>query len=220
MSSSDGVEQRLFEAGFDWIIGVDEAGRGPLAGPVSVGAVLVRRVELSLLQSLAANDSKAMTAALREQSFFRLQHSGLVHATVHRSPRQIDELNILGATLSAMFEAVTRCWSVARPAGSGLVVVDGNQAIPGLPLQQITLVRGDARSRVIGTGSILAKVERDSVMDSLHLEHAEYGFDRNRGYPTPEHLRALQRLGPCPHHRLSFAPVRKARVDVDSSSSV
>lgn len=220
VSDADGVEQRLFDAGFDWIIGVDEAGRGPLAGPVSVGAVLVRRIHLPVLQSIAADDSKAMTALSREQCFSRLQQSGLVQAIVHRSPGQIDELNILGATLSAMFEAVTHCWSVAQPAESGLVVVDGNRAIPGLPLQQITLVRGDARSRAIGAGSILAKVERDRVMDSLHKEYSEYGFDRNRGYPTPEHLRALQRLGPCPHHRLSFAPVRKARVDVDSSSSV
>ena len=220
VTHSEGVEQRLFGAGFDWLIGVDEAGRGPLAGPVTVGAVLVRRADLPMLESLAADDSKAMTAIAREQCFFRLQRSGLVQAIVHRGPRQIDELNILGATMAAMLEAVTDCWEVSRPAGSGLVMVDGNRPIPGLTLQQVALVKGDARSRAIGAGSILAKVARDKVMDSLHREYSEYGFDRHRGYPTPEHLRALQRFGPCPHHRLSFAPVKKARGDVDSGSSL
>lgn len=216
---SEGVEQVLFEAGFDWLIGVDEAGRGPLAGPVTVGAVLVRRADLPLLTSLAADDSKAMTVMARDSCFFGLQHSGLVQSIVHRGPEQIEQLNILGATLAAMFEAVTRCWEVARPVGAGLVLVDGNRRVPGLLLQQVALVKGDARSRAIGAGSILAKVARDKVMDSLHLEYPDYGFDRHRGYPTPEHLRALRRFGPCPHHRLSFAPVKKARGDDDSGSS-
>ncbi len=220
VSRTEGVERVLFEAGFDWLIGVDEAGRGPLAGPVSVGAVLVRRGELSLLASVAADDSKAMTSGARELCFLRLKESGLVQSIRHSEPAQIDKLNILGATMAAMNEAVTSCWEVARPVGRGLVLVDGNRPIPGLNLQQLPLVKGDARSRVIGAGSILAKVARDKVMDLLHGEYPGYGFDRHRGYPTPDHLLALQRLGPCPHHRRSFGPVRivSDRVDLSASS--
>jgi ribonuclease HII len=219
LTHAEGVESTLFDAGFAWLIGVDEAGRGPLAGPVTVGAVLVRRAEWRELEAVAAEDSKAMTAVSREAGFERLQESTLVKSVVHRSPARIDELNILGATMSAMLEAVMTCWTEGRPTGPGLVLVDGNRAIPELTLQQVLLVKGDARSRVIGAGSILAKVARDRVMDALHAEHPGYGFDRHRGYPTPEHFRALQTLGPTVHHRRSFAPVKNVLVDVDSSAS-
>lgn len=219
LTHTEGVESTLFESRFEWLIGVDEAGRGPLAGPVTVGAVLVRRAEWPELEAVAAEDSKAMTALSREVGFVRLQRSTLVKSIVHRSPADIDELNILGATMSAMFEAVMNCWTDGRPSGPGLVLVDGNRAIPGLTLQQIPLVKGDVRSRVIGAGSILAKVARDHVMDALHLEYPGYGFDRHRGYPTPEHFRALQTLGPTSHHRRSFAPVKNVLADVDLSAS-
>lgn len=184
------------------VAGVDEAGRGPLAGPVAVAAVI-----LDPARPIAGlDDSKKLTPRRREQlegliiECALAWHVALVHAD------EVDRINILQAT----FEGMRRCVHALRPAAE-LVRVDGHQVPPGLGVAAEALVGGDGIDAAIGAASILAKVARDRWMLTLHAQHPGYGFDRHKGYPSPAHLDALARLGPCPAHRLSFAPVRRAR---------
>ena len=180
------------------VAGVDEAGRGPLAGPVLAAAVILdpRRP----IEGLA--DSKALSARRREQLYDIIRDRALCVSIAEASVEEIDRLNILQATLLAMQRAVAGLR--LRPAR---VVVDGNR-LPVLPVPAAALVRGDALLPAISAASILAKVQRDRLCAALHELHPEYGFDAHKGYPTRLHLQALQRLGACPAHRRSFAPVR------------
>lgn len=182
------------------VAGVDEAGRGPLAGPVVVAAVI-----LDPEQSLTGlDDSKKLSAKRRGTLAPLIREGSLAWAVVEIAPADIDRLNILQATLLGMRRAVERL--APRPA---LALIDGNR-LPDLPCEGRTLVGGDGLEPVIAAASILAKVARDRIMDDLHARYPRYGFDRHRGYPTPEHLEMLARYGPCPEHRRSFAPVREA----------
>lgn len=178
--------------------GVDEAGRGPLAGPVAAACVVLdpRRP----IGGLA--DSKALGAARRQVLAEAIRERALAWSVAFASVEEIDALNILQATLLAMHRAV-----VAIDPLPDEVLVDGNRC-PPLPCAARAVVRGDATEPAISAASILAKTARDALMDELHLVHPGYGFDRHRGYPTPEHLAALARLGPSVAHRRSFAPVR------------
>ena len=182
------------------IAGVDEAGRGPLAGPVVVAAVI-----LDPQRPIAGlNDSKKLSEARREALFEAIREQALAFAVVEIAAADIDRLNILQATLLGMRRAVEGL----RPAPK-LALVDGNRT-PDVPCECLALVGGDGLEPAISAASILAKVTRDRIMRELHLSYPHYGFDRNKGYPTPDHLKHLAEIGPCEVHRRSFAPVRNA----------
>ena len=181
------------------VAGVDEAGRGPLAGPVVAAAVVLdpRRP----VRGLA--DSKSLSAATREGLSAEIRTRARAFAVASASVVEIDRLNILNASLLAMQRAVE-----ALVLSPDRVLVDGNRA-PALDCEVICIVRGDARVPEISAASILAKVERDQEMAALDRRYPRYGSASNKGYPTRAHRQALARHGPCPAHRHSFAPVRR-----------
>jgi ribonuclease HII len=179
------------------VAGVDEAGRGPLAGPVVAAAVILD--ELQPIKGLA--DSKRIGPVTRERLFDEIRARALACAIAEASAEEIDRLNILQATLLAMRRAVEGLR--LKPRG---VLVDGNRA-PALGLPVRTVVKGDATVAAISAASILAKVHRDRLCVALDRAHPHYGFAAHKGYPTAEHLAALQAHGPCAAHRRSFAPV-------------
>lgn len=182
------------------IAGVDEAGRGPLAGPVVVAAVILhpdRPID-------GLRDSKKLNAARREALYDLIRERALASSVVAIAPADIDRLNILQATLLGMQRAVEGLSPAPR-----LALVDGNRA-PQLQCAVHTIVGGDGLEPAISAASIVAKVTRDRIMLALHDRFPGYGFDRHKGYPTAEHLERLAELGPCEEHRRSFAPVREA----------
>lgn len=186
------------------VAGVDEAGRGPLAGPVVVAAVVLHGDRP--LPGLA--DSKRLTARRRAELAARIREEACALAVVSLTPGEIDDLNILRASLEGMRRAVA-----ALEPRPGRVMVDGNHS-PQLDCPCEAVVGGDGTIAAISAASILAKVARDEYMTELDARFPGYGFARNKGYPTREHLEALYRLGPCPEHRRSFAPVRAAVDDL------
>lgn len=179
------------------VAGVDEAGRGPLAGPVVAAAVILD--DKAPVRGLA--DSKTLTARRRERLFDEIRAKALCCSVAMASVEEIDRLNILQATMLAMQRAVRGLR--LKPAK---VLVDGNR-LPVLEVMAEAIVSGDARVPCISAASILAKVTRDRLLDELHQRHPAYGFDRHKGYGTALHLDALRALGPLPEHRRSFAPV-------------
>ena len=181
------------------VAGVDEAGRGPLAGAVFAAAVILdpaRPIE-------GLNDSKKLTARRRELLFDQIREQALAWCIAEASPREIDRINILQASLLAMQRAVSGLG--VTPAE---VLVDGNRA-PAFACPARAIVGGDALEPCISAASILAKVARDRTLVELHEHYPQYGFDRHKGYPTADHLAALREHGPCPEHRRSFGPVRR-----------
>lgn len=180
------------------LAGVDEAGRGPLAGPVVAAAVILD--ELNPIAGLA--DSKKLTARQREALFDEIRAKALCCSIALASVEEIDELNILHATMLAMRRAVEGLR--LKPS---LVQVDGNR-VPPLQVPAQAIVKGDAKVKAISAASILAKVHRDRLCDELHQAHPQYGFDGHKGYPTADHLAALRAHGATPHHRRSFGPVK------------
>lgn len=183
----------------EWIAGVDEAGRGPLAGPVVVAAVILDPARP--IAGLA--DSKVLTAMRREQLAIDIRNRALAFAICTVEAEEIDRLNILGATMAGMSRAVA-----ALSIMPILALIDGNRIPKDLPCRGHAIVRGDATEAAISAASILAKTERDRIMCALDAIHPGYGFARHKGYPTAVHVASLVRLGPCPQHRRSFAPVR------------
>ena len=189
------------------VAGVDEAGRGPLAGPVVAAAVILD--DLHPIKGLA--DSKRLSAARREQLYDEILAKALCCAVAEASVEEIDRLNILQATLLAMRRAVEGLR--LKPVK---VLVDGNR-LPRLDVLAEAVVKGDALVPAISAASILAKVHRDRWCTRYHLEQPAYGFAGHKGYGTAAHLAALQAHGPCPQHRLSFAPVREAALRLQST---
>ena len=185
---------------FGLIAGVDEAGRGPLAGPVVAAAVMLD--ELQPIKGL--NDSKKLSARTRERLFDEIRAKALCCCIAQASVEEIDRLNILQATMLAMSRAVEGLR--LKPYK---VLVDGNR-LPVLHVAAEAIVKGDAKVKAISAASILAKVHRDRLCQALHQQHPQYGFDGHKGYPTPAHLAALREHGACAQHRRSFAPVREA----------
>lgn len=188
------------------IAGVDEAGRGPLAGPVVVAAVVFPpgRTPVNGL-----DDSKRLDAERREALYDRIVQRALAFHIVFVDVEEIDRINIYHATMLGMrraLEGVLHATDLAR--------IDGNALPRPLPCPAEAWVGGDARDRSIMAASILAKVTRDRYMRELHSQWPQYGFDEHKGYGTPTHLAALAQHGPCPHHRRSFAPVRVAQGDL------
>lgn len=181
------------------VAGVDEAGRGPLAGPVVVAAVILP--ENHGLKGL--DDSKRISRAKREALFPQIQAEAESFAVVVVDVEEIERLNILRASLTGMQRAVRQL----DPPPT-LTLVDGNRA-PDLGCEVHTIIEGDHWVPAISAASILAKVTRDAIMADYHRQYPHYGFDHNQGYPTPEHLQLLKEHGPCPIHRRTFAPVRE-----------
>ncbi|MDE3073525.1 MAG: ribonuclease HII [Pseudomonadota bacterium] len=182
------------------VAGVDEAGRGPLAGPLAVAAVILDPAR----PIPGLNDSKKLSEAKREALYPLIVERALAYCIVLVERDEIDRLNIFQATMSGMRRAVAGLVPAAHEA-----LVDGNRLPADLPCRGRAIVGGDALEPAIGAASILAKVSRDRLMVLLDAVHPGYGFAVHKGYPTPAHLASLQRLGPCPQHRRSFAPVRR-----------
>ncbi len=180
------------------IAGVDEAGRGPLVGPVVVAAVILdTRQDWS-----AIDDSKRLSASVRETLATDIKSKALSYSVVVITRHAIDQLNILQATMLGMQRAV--CSLNLRPSEA---LIDGNRC-PDLPMPARAIVGGDGSESCIGAASILAKVTRDALLVDMASRYPHYGLERNKGYPTAEHLEALRIHGPCPEHRRSFGPVR------------
>lgn len=182
------------------VAGVDEAGRGPLAGPVVAAAVILD--DRAPIKGLA--DSKALTALKRERLYDEIRAKALCCSIALASVEEIDKLNILQATMLAMQRSVEGLR--LKPTK---VLVDGNR-LPSLKVLAEAIVSGDALVPAISAASILAKVTRDRLLEELHAQHPDYGFDRHKGYGTAQHLKALETLGPLAVHRRSFAPVARA----------
>ena len=183
-----------------FIAGVDEAGRGPLAGPVAVAAVIL---DPSKPRIRGLDDSKKLTHAKREALYEKIIERALSYSIVMVMSDEIDRINIFQATMTGMSRALAGLTPSAHEAW-----IDGNALPRDLPCAGRAIIGGDALEPAISAASILAKVTRDRWMVELDREHPGYGFAEHKGYGTPAHLAALQRLGPCPHHRRSFAPVK------------
>lgn len=180
------------------VCGVDEAGRGPWAGPVSAGAVILNPDDIPE----GIDDSKALTEARRDALAVQIRTRALAWGVGFASVEEIEELNILGATGLAMCRAIE-----AMALTPVAALVDGNYRFK-LPCDVQTVVKGDSLSLTIGAASILAKTARDRLMIDLAAQYPDYGFERHKGYAAPAHIAALERHGPCPAHRPSWAPIR------------
>lgn len=189
------ADQNVQETGsYILICGIDEAGRGPLAGPVTAGAVILPPDH----DILYVNDSKKLSPKKRDLLYGQITDEAVSWAAASVSPRRIDEINILQATYEAMRAAVAQL----DPAPS--VLVNDAVTIPGISIRQIPVVKGDARCISIAAASILAKVTRDRYMTDLDVKYPEYGFAKHKGYGTKAHIEALRKYGPCPEHRRTF----------------
>lgn len=180
------------------IAGVDEAGRGPLAGPVVAAAVILDRAR----PIAGLNDSKKLSEAARERLAVEIREKAMAWAIGEASAAEIDRINILQAT----FLAMRRALSALDPAPAH-AMIDGNRIPKDLPFTAEAVVKGDGRIAAIAAASILAKTHRDGLMVALSLQYPQYDFDKHMGYPTPDHLVRLRAHGPCPEHRRSFGPV-------------
>jgi ribonuclease HII len=184
--------------GYRFVIGVDEAGRGPLAGPVVAGAVLLpQKVSLDGL-----DDSKKLSEKTREKFFPEIIKTALTYGVGIVSVEIIEKVNILQAALLAMKQAVEEC----NPPPD-LLLIDGNKRIVH-PAPQWPIVKGDSKSLSIAAASVIAKVTRDRIMQEYHQKYPEYEFDRHKGYPTKRHREKLRQFGPCPIHRKTFNGVK------------
>lgn len=194
-------ERSLAGSGYGCVAGVDEAGRGPLAGPVVAGCVVLP-ADCSYQRF---RDSKKLTAAVREHLYAELHVCGAAIGFAVVSAEEIDRLNILQASLLAMARAVTHL-TVQTGRGPDYLLVDGTFSAP-VALPQKTLVKGESKSASIAAASIIAKVVRDRLMTEYHAQYPQYNFLQNKGYPTADHRRAIERHGPCAIHRRTFKGV-------------
>lgn len=192
------LESMLAAKGYEFLCGVDEVGRGPLAGPV-VAAAVVLPVGLEIP---GVDDSKRLSAARRDEAFDEIVRAGVPCAVGVIDNESIDRMNILRASLMAMRKAV-----MDLKQAPDFVLVDGNHPIPNLSCPQLAVVGGDRRCHTIAAASIVAKVTRDRIMDRYQALYPTFSFSQHKGYPTPVHLRELREYGPCEIHRRSFKPV-------------
>ncbi|MGE5425909.1 MAG: ribonuclease HII [Bacillota bacterium] len=198
------LEQSLFADGYNLVGGIDEAGRGPLAGPVVAACVVLPanfRIDCPELELVA--DSKKLTAKCREKLFNVIKQKAAAVQISAINNHAIDRINILQSTFSAMRQAVAKL--TIKP---DFILVDGNLKIPGLEIPQKAIIDGDAKVFAIAAASIIAKVSRDWLMAEADKLYPEYEFGKHKGYGTPRHLEKIREFGPCPLHRLSFAPFR------------
>lgn len=179
---------------YQYICGIDEVGRGPLAGPVCAGAVILPKD----VDILYINDSKQLSAAKREELYDIIRKKAIAVKTAYSSPEVIDDINILQATYRAMREAINEL--DVKPD----ILLNDAVNIPEVNIKQVPIIKGDAKSISIAAASIIAKVERDRLMAMYDELYPEYGFAKNKGYGSKEHIEALRKYGPCPIHRRSF----------------
>ena len=193
-----------------WVCGVDEAGRGPLVGAVVAGAVVLD--PNNPIEGL--KDSKKLTAARREYLYEQIMQKAKAWGVGEASPLEIDQINILQATMLAMRRAIEDL-TTRLGAWPDKALIDGNRC-PELPIAAEAIVKGDSKEPAISAASIVAKVTRDRQMMSLHELHPEYGFAQHMGYPTEAHFAALKQYGACDQHRKSFSPVRKVLESIEN----
>lgn len=187
-------EQKAMDNGYKAVCGVDEAGRGPLAGPVCAAAVILP--ENTVIEGV--NDSKKLTEKKRELLFDVIKASALSYSIAYASVAEIEELNILNATMLAMKRAVE-----SLEIKPDFAMIDGNR-VPQLSIDSEPIVKGDAKSMSIACASILAKVSRDKLLYDYAKQYPQYGFDKHKGYGTKLHIEMIKEYGPCPYHRMSF----------------
>lgn len=190
-------EHRCYEQRFNMIAGIDEAGRGPLAGPVVAAAVILNPEK----PIIGLNDSKQLSKAKRQTLVKQIEEHALAIGVGMVSAKEIDNINIYQASILAMEKAVRDL--KVKP---DFLLIDAMKI--NLPIKQLSIIKGDARSVSIAAASIIAKETRDNIMEEINLRYPGYAFNKHMGYGTEVHLDAIRRLGPCPEHRLSFAPFR------------
>lgn len=195
-------ERQLLSQGATRVAGIDEAGRGPLAGPVVAACVILPPA----CENHIFKDSKKLTALQREHLFAVLHSNGALIGIGQAEPREIEAVNILQASLLAMRRAVASCTTANNGKGPDYLLVDGRSRVP-LSLPQLTLIKGESKSASIAAASIIAKVTRDRLMAEAHDHYPQYGFLQHQGYPTKAHRRAIAQHGPCPLHRRTFRGV-------------
>ncbi|MDI6731518.1 MAG: ribonuclease HII [Candidatus Margulisbacteria bacterium] len=198
MALSFRYEKKFWDVDFEYIAGVDEVGRGPLAGPIVAAAVIFS--PKTKIKGL--NDSKQLTPTLREKLYLEIQEKALAVGIALLDHKMIDKINIGKANRLALKMAVE-----ALSITPQYLLIDGKRMRIDLPIQQVSLVKGDGRCASIAAASIIAKVTRDRMMLQFHQKYPHYGFDRHKGYGTKEHFRKLEKFGPCLIHRRSFYPV-------------
>lgn len=191
-------ERQFWAKGCNLVAGVDEAGRGPLAGPVSVAAVILPH-DLYLPK---INDSKKLSAKVRDELYDEIMDKALAIKTALVDAKTIDRVNIYQATINGMYESI---FGLAQEPQA--VLIDAVK-LDNLPMVSESIIKGDAKSASIAAASIIAKVNRDRLMDEYDKQYPEYGFAQHKGYGTAQHIEALKKYGPCPIHRLSFEPIR------------
>lgn len=190
-------KMKEYEYGYEdhvLLCGIDEVGRGPLAGPVVAGAVILPRD----CQILYLNDSKKLSEKKREALFLEIKEKAVAYAVGVIGAEKVDEINILQATYEAMKLAVSKLGTQPQ------VLLNDAVTIPGLPMEQVPIIKGDAKSVSIAAASVLAKVTRDHMMEEYDTLFPQYGFAKHKGYGTAVHISALKEYGPCPIHRRSF----------------
>ena len=207
------MERRLLREGFEFIAGLDEVGRGCLAGPVAAGAVVFGRRPARNIRSLV-RDSKQLTAPQLATAYEAIAQDALTHAVGWTTPAEIDRIGIGAAVRRAMCRALVRL----QPAAQHLLI-DAIR-LPSANLPQRSIIRGDSKSLSIAAAAIMAKVERDRFMASLAERYPEYGFEAHKGYGTQRHTTAIARVGPCPAHRMSFRPVSRESHRTPETKSV
>jgi ribonuclease HII len=206
-------ERSLYSQGYSSVAGIDEAGRGPLAGPVVAAClILPQSCDYRLFK-----DSKLLTARRRDVLFDILQTNGALIGVGVAGPREIEQINILQASLLAMKRAMEDCAGRNNGCPPEFLLVDGTFQVP-TPISQRTLVKGESKSASIAAASIIAKVTRDRFMADAHYQHPQYGFLQHQGYPTKEHRLAISRYGPCPLHRRTYRGVMEYLDSYDSTS--
>jgi ribonuclease HII len=200
------LEKKYWQRGYKVIGGIDEAGRGPLAGPVVAACVVLKTIDLpAIKQYQEIKDSKKLTEKKREELHdFLLRDENLAVGIGLCDHATIDRINVLQATFLAMKKAISSLKE--RP---DFLLIDGQHKIPNLTIVQEAIVNGDDLVFLIAAASIVAKVTRDRIMRTAHIEFPQYNFIRHKGYGTKEHLAQLQRIGPCSIHRKTFAPINK-----------
>ena len=192
-------EEELYDNGYEKVCGIDEAGRGPLAGPVVVAACIMP----PFLRIDGINDSKQLTEKIREELYKIIVKEALAYSVVFINEKEIDELNILNATKKGMLKALDEL--KVKP---DYVLIDAVK-LDELKIESKAIIHGDALSASIAAASILAKVSRDHYMEAMDKKYPNYGFARHKGYGTKAHLEALEKYGPCKNHRKTFTPVNK-----------
>lgn len=199
------TEKQILNQGYKVIGALDEAGRGPLAGPVVAACVVFDRELADKTKALTAiNDSKKLSAKKREELFAVVYNEFSEVGVGICDQDTIDRINILQAAFLAMKKAIS---SLSKKPD--YIILDGSLAIPNISLQQRAIIKGDAKVLAIAAASIIAKVTRDRIMEKMHKRYPQYEFDRHKGYGTKLHFARLAQYGPCPFHRKSFAPIKK-----------